>query len=560
MPSSTEFPPDLQPGTLLDARYRLIDHLGSGGMSTVWRARDERLGRIVAIKVLAPALIADAVSRQRLRTEAQSLARLSHSHIADVYDYATAETTSGTVPFLVMELVHGRSLSDVLAQDGTMPWQQAVAVTAQIAAALAAAHQRGIVHRDISAGNVLLTATGVKLIDFGICAGEGDPEIDDSGQLVGTPAYLAPERIVGRPVQPTADVYAVGVLLYRMLSGHLPFAASSPKDLIRAHHSGTPEPLPSIEGMPSSVEELCTRCIAKDPGERPTAAAIAQRATDLSGGGAVPLFDLAHEADGTTTMPTHLLPWSDITTPARHTKKESTGRRMKSMAAAAVLVVAAAAWAAQNWLGDDQGTATPTASPSAPPTCAVTYQSLRDNGRTFTAAITATNLGTAPIKDARLSFDLGGDQRVSRTSPPVWQQSDHSVSTVGGLLDLGVRHGARLPLSGTYATSNPFPMQFWLDDKPCAVTIIGPAGKPVVTPSGLILPSGPALVVTDISASPTAGTAKPPPQPSPKPPAPGSSPSPAEPSPPPATSSPVPIISQSSGPQTQVEPSPSRAA
>jgi hypothetical protein len=227
-------------------------------------------------------------------------------------------------------------------------------------------------------------------------------------------------------------------------------------------------------------------------------------------------------------------------------------------AATGLLLAAAAAWAAKDWLGGEPSTATPVASPSAL-SCAVTYQFLRDDGRSFAASIIATNLGPAPLADARLTFDLSGDQHVARTKPTVWRQDDRRVSTVPGLLNLGVRRGARLPLSGTYSLSNPFPLQFSLSGKPCAVTIIGPAGKPVVTPSGAVLPTGTGVVVTDIKASPTSGTVQPSAESSPAPPPPASSPSPAGASPPAASpsSSPQPVSSPTADPQLQIEPSPS---
>lgn len=300
-------PRTVQPGQLLDGRYRLIDTIGHGGMSTVWRARDERLGRIAAVKILAAGLLLDSASR--LRTEAQALARLHHPHIAEVYDYGT-----GDVPYLVMELVDGVPLSRALAGGASLPWAQAASVAAQTASALAAAHQRGMVHRDVASGNILLTAAGVKLIDFGISASEGNIEADRGETLVGTPAYLAPERIAGHPVQPESDVYALGVVLYRMLSGHFPFEAEDAGKLIRAHRDLPPPPLPAVSGMPAIVADLCRSCLAKDPASRPAAADLAHSLFDLLGSAITVPVPIGAAADD--FLPTHLLPWPDGTKPA----------------------------------------------------------------------------------------------------------------------------------------------------------------------------------------------------------------------------------------------------
>src|SRR6266545_4853855 len=235
---------------LLDGRYRLIERLGHGGMATVWRGYDERLSRTVAVKVLDGPLLHDAAARTQILLEARALARLTHPHIAHVYD---SGSTGDGVPYLVMELVDGPSLASVLATRQVLAWRTAVSVCAQVADALAAAHARGFVHRDVSAANVLLAPAGVKLIDFGICAIEGQPQTDADGQLLGTPAYVAPERLHARPVAPPADVYSVGMLLYRALSGRLPWDAATPTELLIAAQRTDPRPLPPVDGLPATT-------------------------------------------------------------------------------------------------------------------------------------------------------------------------------------------------------------------------------------------------------------------------------------------------------------------
>ena len=216
---------------LLGGRYRLVERLGAGGMSVVWRGYDEVLGRQVAVKVLAARLAGGRAFRHRIRTEAQAAARLLHPNITNVYDYGEEDA----VPYVVMELVDGQSLAERLGRDESLPWPEAVTACRQVADALAAAHARGVVHRDVTPGNVMLTATGAKVVDFGISALVGDRDIDADGSLLGTPAYLAPERLDGGQVSAAADVYALGLLLYRCLAGALPWPASSRTEILRAH-------------------------------------------------------------------------------------------------------------------------------------------------------------------------------------------------------------------------------------------------------------------------------------------------------------------------------------
>lgn len=526
-------PDAVQPGRLLDGRYRVIDRFGHGGMSTVWRARDERLGRIVAVKVLDAEVLADPGSLARLRTEAQSLARLRHPHIADVYDYGTDD-----VPFLVMELVDGVPLAAALADGRPLPWIEAVSVSAQVAAALATAHRRGVVHRDIAAGNILLTRDGVKVIDFGICAPEGNLE---GGTLLGTPAYLAPERIIGRPVQPESDVYAVGVLLYRMVSGAFPFLAATAEDVMRAHRDLAPPRLPTIAGMPDAVAQLCMRCLEKDPADRPSAADLARTLFDVVGGAVtlpVPPLEAADDA-----MPTHLLPWLDGP-PPRDAEPAVPGRRFgtrarTTMAAAGVLLAIGAAWTVNGW---NTSAATPRAAavpaPAQPAVCTVTYRSLQESGGSFAAEITVANSGERDIADARLTFELPETQQLSASG--YWQRSGRAVSTMPGQLSLPRGGGVRLPLAGTYVDTVGYPVSFLLDGKPCTVFVYGPGGTPIVTPSAAT--SQPPVVV--VAPSPVGPGSPPSPG---TPPQPGTTTSPAVPSAGPSSGVPQPTVTAGTG-------------
>ncbi len=297
---------DLPGSSLLASRYRLVERLGAGGMSVVWRGFDEVLGRQVAVKVLPPSTSADPSFRRRLRAEAQAAARLSHPHITNVYDYGEATTADGEpVPYVVMELVDGESLAAVLARVRRLPWPAAVRICSEVSAGLAAAHARGIVHRDVTPANVMLTSTGAKVVDFGISALIGENDIDPDGSLLGTPAYLAPERLEGGQVSPATDVYAVGLLIYRTLIGQLPWDVGTTTALLRAHQYIEPEPLPPVEGLPHEVSALVERCLEKRPDDRPSSAEMAHVLAGVVGGnpakGYVP--EWAESGEDTTILP-----------------------------------------------------------------------------------------------------------------------------------------------------------------------------------------------------------------------------------------------------------------
>ena len=266
-----------QPRLRLDGRYRLVEPLGQGGTSAVWRGLDERLSRPVAVKILRGA------RDHGFRNEAQALARLSHPHVAAVYDYGFSHHRH----YIVMELVRGRPLAAALDR-GPLPWPLVTRSCAQVASALAVAHARGLVHRDVTPTNIMLTPGGAKLIDFGISATAGDRETDPGGDLYGTPPYVAPERLRSQAVAPAIDVFALGVVLYRAVSGDLPWHAASPSELLVVQQSTDPADLPPVDGLPAEVGEACMRCLALDPAERPSAAELADMLTAASAADAVP--------------------------------------------------------------------------------------------------------------------------------------------------------------------------------------------------------------------------------------------------------------------------------
>jgi serine/threonine-protein kinase len=215
----------------------------------------------------------DSNFTERVRREAKAVARLSHPHIATVYDYGESvlapkpagRPADESTPYIVMELVDGESLARVLRR-GPLSWPTAVGICAQVAAALAAAHQYGVVHRDISPSNIMISVDGVKVIDFGVAATTGDRT---DGVIFGTPAYLAPERLSGGLAQPATDVYGLGIVLYEALTGHLPWVAKSTSQMITAHQYVPPRPVPPIDGLPEQITALCNGCLSVDPAQRP---------------------------------------------------------------------------------------------------------------------------------------------------------------------------------------------------------------------------------------------------------------------------------------------------
>jgi serine/threonine-protein kinase len=250
-----------EPGDVLARRYVLLDRIASGGTSVLWRARDRALERLVAVKVLQE-------ERELARKEARTTARLAHPDAIEVYDYGETVTAHGRVAaFVVLRLLDGVPLAERLA-GGRLPWREAAVTAARLARVLEAAHRQGIVHRDVSAENVLLTGSGPKLLDFGIAAPAGDP--DDQR---GTPPYVSPERLAGALVHPAADVYALGALLYQMLTGSLPYPETTWEELERARRTG---PCPRPEGVPHELAALCRRCLDPAPWWRPEAGQVAE--------------------------------------------------------------------------------------------------------------------------------------------------------------------------------------------------------------------------------------------------------------------------------------------
>jgi len=250
----------------LGGRYRIDVQVGRGGMAHVYRATDTVLGRTVAVKVLNPDYASDPAFVERFRREARAAARLNHPNVVAVFDTGS----DGDLHYIVMELVEGTTLADVLSADGPLDPARAASIAERIAEALAFAHSNGLVHRDVKPANVMITPAGqVKVMDFGIARLATAHTITQTSTVFGTAAYLAPEQAQGERVDGRADVYALGVVLYEMLAGRVPFEADSALAVASKHVFEEPEPPSSVRpGVPAPLEAVTMRALEKDPAKR----------------------------------------------------------------------------------------------------------------------------------------------------------------------------------------------------------------------------------------------------------------------------------------------------
>src|SRR5690242_13494960 len=262
----------VSPGTMLGGRYRLDERIAGGGMGDVWRGTDEVLGRTVAIKILLPALLEEPGFAERFRGEARTMATINHPGVVDVYDYGSDGAVGA---YLVMEYVEGDALSRTLSRVGRLTPARTMALVAQAADALQAAHANGIVHRDVKPGNLLVRPNGtLVLTDFGIARSALVGQLTVAGSVLGTASYISPEQASGEVATPASDVYALGVVAYQCLSGHRPFDGDTPIEIAMKHVRETPRPLPA--DIPPPVRAIVERALAKNPGERwPSASAMA---------------------------------------------------------------------------------------------------------------------------------------------------------------------------------------------------------------------------------------------------------------------------------------------
>jgi serine/threonine protein kinase len=364
-----------QVGQTFGGRYELKSRLAIGGMGEVWHAVDTVIDRSVAIKILKEEYVADKAFRERFRAEARHAALVNHEGIAGIYDFGEEEGSA----YLVMELVPGEALSVILERERILSADRVLDIVAQTAAALHAAHEAGLVHRDIKPGNLLITPDGrVKITDFGIARAADQVPLTATGQVMGTVQYLSPEQASGKTASPQTDIYSLGIVAYEALAGRRPFTGESQVSIAMAHIKNTPPPLP--ESIPLPVRNLVLSCIAKKPDLRPASAQhLARAAIAISRGrfgealALVPTVDHNADivADNDTDMTTRVIPVTiapeDMPKPVRAPRRKLPWQVVALAAVLGLVIVGTAIGLIGRFVIQPSPSATPSASTSVAP-------------------------------------------------------------------------------------------------------------------------------------------------------------------------------------------------
>lgn len=252
---------------VLAGRYELLERIGEGGMSVVYKAKDKLLNRFVAIKILKPEFINDHKFIDSFRRESQAAASMSHPNIVNIYDVGK----EGNIHYIVMELVEGSALSDIIRDEGPMPYTKVIAISKQIASALAFAHKTHIIHRDVKPHNIMMTPSGTaKITDFGIAkAVNAATIVDNTDGIIGSVHYFSPEQARGGYVDEKSDIYSLGIVMYEMLTGNVPFDGDNPVNIALMHINGEmPRPSQVVDGVPPALEHIIMKCTDKYPVNR----------------------------------------------------------------------------------------------------------------------------------------------------------------------------------------------------------------------------------------------------------------------------------------------------
>jgi len=365
----------LEPNTLLNGRYQILGRVGEGGMATVYRALDTRLGREVAVKVLHSQYTGDEAFLQRFQQEAEFAASLgAHPNIVDIYDIGE----DGDLHYIVMEFVEGQSLKDRIAEQRRFSVDEAFAIGQQVASALAFAHARGLIHRDIKPQNILVTPEGIaKVTDFGIARSMSSSQMTRTGMVMGTVHYISPEQAQGKTATPQSDIYSLGVILYEMLAGHLPFDAETAVGIAMQHvHSEPPSLWEYNPELPGQAVAAVMRALEKDPERRYRDAA--EFAAALSGSGPTDLGNTTIIADlgqRQTAIFTPVPPPGATTTvtgapPPRRSRPVGPSHLLRNTALALLALLllgaigAGAFFTTEHFLGGAPATSTPTVTPT----------------------------------------------------------------------------------------------------------------------------------------------------------------------------------------------------
>ncbi|MDA1359625.1 serine/threonine-protein kinase [Glycomyces luteolus] len=408
----------MEPGSLIVGRYRLDAPIASGGMGTVWRGFDTRLKRAVAVKILKSGFERDENARARFEHEAQAVASLRHNGIAALHDYGeTADEQGAILSYLVMELIEGRSLAEVLL-GGPMDPAEAMRLCAQVAGALQAAHEAGIIHRDVKPANIILDERGrAVLVDFGIALSAGRTAITESGLLLGTLYYASPEQLEGHELTIATDVYSLGAVAYECLAGTPPFTGDTAGTILNGHLNQPPPQFP--ETVPPAPAAVVFQALAKSPENRwNSASAFAEAGLRAAEHPEEPHADPALFAPAPAMpAPTGPHPFPAPVLPPRPSKRK---RLMVIMPTAAVAIVAAAAAVMLSpWFseagdgGGEQGTlaveGASSASERAPAAAATSTPGPSASETTSTAAAEADGKTTEPADDGGAEEAIGGE-------------------------------------------------------------------------------------------------------------------------------------------------------
>ncbi|WP_261959774.1 serine/threonine-protein kinase [Dactylosporangium matsuzakiense] len=389
----------------------------------MWRGFDLRLQRTVAIKLLAPHLTQSRHAGQRADIEAKAGASLAHPNLATVFDAGRVHRRwFGRVPYTVMEFVDGTTLQTRLRRTEPIGWATVVSIGAQVAAGLTAAHERGVVHRDVKPDNIMLTPAGVKLVDFGLAAFLPLPPAGPTRVRVGTPEYMAPEQLRGEPVTEAGDMYAFGMVLYRLLTGALPWPTASRHGTIRLREATPVIRMPPMSGVPSDVVALCDRCLSNEPGDRPSSrqaasvlrSALAEHSPDE------PVPDLP-PAPVTAAGP------AAIPAPAASRVSGAPRRTLVQwLTVAAIAFAGLAVLVSPPWRGgpDAAASARQPAATTSDAACAVRYLAHRDR-HGFAAELTVTT-PVPPGWTMRLLLPPG--QQITSVSGALWSQHGRHVT------------------------------------------------------------------------------------------------------------------------------------
>jgi serine/threonine protein kinase len=375
-------------------RYRLDEMLGRGGMSEVWAATDMELGRRVALKLLAP----DA-DTARFEREARAVASLGHPNITQLYDYGEEDGR----PYMVLEYLPGGTLEERLLDGRPLPDRETMQIAAELASGLAHAHSRDVVHRDLKPANVLFDEEGrAKLADFGIArmaAGEGT--LTEAGTVLGTAAYISPEQAMGAPASAASDVYSFGVMLFRMLTGRLPFEANNAMDLVALHRDAEPPPVTEFrDDAPALLESTTMAALAKDPADRPRDGAALLTALDVSAGYTASTMNRTFaDPDATSVLPVAAAAASSAPPPPGPPRRS---RLPLAIAALLILLLAGAALAYE--------LTRPTS--SSPPNDTISIPTRRHTQSTTTAPT------TQPTTTQQTTTEQTTSQQTTTQAPP----------------------------------------------------------------------------------------------------------------------------------------------